>query len=61
LCLRIFELGGEQSFLLYFNLSEEGVDLRVPQGYKILLCPDAASETEKLESLGYAVAGLKNS
>ena len=41
LCLRIFELGGEQSFLLYFNLSEEGIDLRVPQGYEILLCPEA--------------------
>ena len=61
LCLRIFEHGGEQIFLLYFNLSEEGIDLRVPQGYEILLCPGAVSETEKLESLGYAVAGLKNS
>lgn len=61
LCLGIFEHGGEQSFLLYFNLSEEGIDLRVPQGYEILLCPEAVSETEKLESLGYAVAGLKNS
>ena len=61
LCLRIFEHGGEKSFLLYFNLSEEGIDLRVPQGYEILLCPETVSETEKLESLGYAVAGLKNS
>ncbi|MEE3060264.1 MAG: alpha-amylase family glycosyl hydrolase [Verrucomicrobiota bacterium] len=54
---RIFDSSDMRSYILYFNLSDHEIDLRIPEGYEILL----SSKTENLDPFGYALAELKNS